>query len=284
MEELRRKKRSHEELVKRMTAVQSGRKTRILRMLGKIRGDAVEAASSELRIAVVNSTLRYPDYSTNQHDIEVDLRHLDEASPNYWVEAVRCINKRLDHAFDRRLDEEPISHISVFALARIPLLVHLGTRLSDKVATDLYQRHRTPIEGWAWPGGETVQFEFVEAEPLSGASVTMAMSISGSVRVESLDPTLRSGGVIEVRPIAIEPHRSILNSPETLQNARGAIERALRRIEAVVGRDGEIKLLGAIPAPVAVAFGRELLRDVSPRVAIYDFTGDVYQRMMEVKV
>jgi len=284
VEELRKKKQSHEELVKQMTAVNLGRKTRVLRMLGKIRGQQTEATAAELRMAVVNSSLRYPDYSTNRHDIDVDLRHLDETSPNYWNEAVRCIDTRLNHAFDMRLDEEAISHISVFALARIPLLVHLGTRLSDKVHTDLYQRHRTPTEGWMWPGGNTVQFEVVERERLAGPSVTLAMSISGSVATDRLDPPLRSGGVLEIRPSSVEPNRDLLNSPETLQAVRGAIEKAIRRIESIVGRSGGIRLLGAIPAPVAVAFGRELLHGVSPRVHVYDFTDNAYHQMMEILV
>lgn len=282
--ELRSKKQAHEELVKRMTGVDAGKKTRVMRVLGTIRGHRAEATASELRIAIVNSTLRYPEYSTSHNDIDVDLRSLDEASPTYWYQAVEMINRKLDHALDTRLDEASIAHLSVFALARIPLLVHLGSRLSDKIATDIYQRHRTPVEGWIWPAGETVEFGWKESVPVNGNVATIVMSVSGNVRFDQIDRSLTEGGLIEIRPVGIEPHRDIINSFDTLQSARSTIEKVLRRLEATVGRQGEIRLLGAIPASVAVMFGRELLRGVTPKVAIYDFIDNQYQQMLSVTV
>jgi hypothetical protein len=40
-----------------------------------------------------------------------------------------------------------VHHLSVFAFARLPLLVYLGSCLDDTIATDIYQRHRLN-EAW----------------------------------------------------------------------------------------------------------------------------------------
>ena len=45
-----------------------------------------------------------------------------------------------------------IRHISLFAAARIPLLVYLGSKLDDKIPIDLYQKHRGGNEDWHWDG------------------------------------------------------------------------------------------------------------------------------------
>lgn len=43
-----------------------------------------------------------------------------------------------------------IEHLSVFAIARLPLAIYLGAQLDDAVATDSYQRHRA-TDSWIWP-------------------------------------------------------------------------------------------------------------------------------------
>lgn len=44
------------------------------------------------------------------------------------------------------------SRIAVFGFARIPLLVHLGARLNDKVNALIFQRQRgDATNAWRWP-------------------------------------------------------------------------------------------------------------------------------------
>ena len=50
-----------------------------------------------------------------------------------------------------------MSHLSVFAFARLPLLVDLGAAIDDNVAVEVYQRHRSTDE-WAWLDEKDVDF------------------------------------------------------------------------------------------------------------------------------
>jgi hypothetical protein len=53
-----------------------------------------------------------------------------------------------------------ITHMSVFAIARLPLLIYLGCKLDDGAPVDVYQRHRGS-ESWLWPEIDDPGTQFV---------------------------------------------------------------------------------------------------------------------------
>src|SRR5581483_11574111 len=85
--------------------------------------------------------------------IEIDLRHIAgeaTAGPEYYRMATARIDEVLEHKLGEGVGQEQIVHLSVFAFARLPLLIYLGAHLEDNVPTDIYQRHRA-TEAWEWP-------------------------------------------------------------------------------------------------------------------------------------
>ena len=98
---------------------------------------------------------------------------------------------------------EEIADLSVFAFARLPLLVYLGAHLDDNVPTDIYQRHRA-TERWEWPDpGADVRFriDVPEAAP-DGSQAAPVMNVSGSIEPDEVPG-----------PLA---HLSRLSSPWTM--------------------------------------------------------------------
>lgn len=77
----------------------------------------------------------------------------------FWDAAQQSVDDVLG-LVHQAVDSGDVEHISVFAIAPIPLLVYLGWRLDDKTPTRLYQKHRDPFVGWSWTDqGEPVEFE-----------------------------------------------------------------------------------------------------------------------------
>jgi len=81
--------------------------------------------------------------------IKGDLR--TERSPSFWAVERANLEEHYKQIVRPLLARADDPHVSVFALAPQPLLVLLGTLLSDKFRVAAYQRHREPEPGWAWP-------------------------------------------------------------------------------------------------------------------------------------
>src|SRR5436190_21411863 len=85
------------------------------------------------------------------------------------------------------MDVHETGHISLFALAPIPLLVYLGRQLSNKVPVDPYQRHRD-TEDWAWKtDGKPVGYKFRRIHKgTDHTKVAITLPLSGPIKTKDL--------------------------------------------------------------------------------------------------
>lgn len=269
---LRQYKTEHESRVKYLTGLGVEHETVVLRVIGNIRGDSVSVSNEEVRTAVLDAG-RYPRYLGDERAIEIDLQSLpQEVDSEYWKTALSKIDEVVQRLVSPAIEAKQVAHLSVFALARIPILIHLGNILGDKVITDLYQRHRDDPVGWKWRKCEPIQFEFQNIQAgTDKKKIALLISLSGKISKKELPSHIDSEYyVYEITPLGKEPNRSILVSREILDSYQRTYQNALRTIEAEHGLGGELHLFTAIPAPVAVICGRELLKDVSPKLHVYD--------------
>jgi CBASS immunity sensor of nucleotide second messenger signals len=163
-------------------------------------------------------------------------------------------------------------HVSVFALAPIPLLVFLGRELSNKVPSDLYQRHRD-TEAWAWKsGGRQVRYAVRRLrEGAARARVALVLSLSGTIRIRDLPKEIRGATVYEITLAGHVPRPTFLRTREDLEGFRTAYQEALGLIVRNHGLLRTIELFPAVPAPIAVLCGRELLPKVHPALRVWDY-------------
>ncbi len=195
--ELVRRKTQHENEIRHQTGLTTDRRTTILRVQGWVRGAAMELSKDTAALAVIRSSDRFPLFQPafDQNGIEIDLRHLpgeEEGSPEYYVAA----RKKIDAGVRERLYEgirtNQVHHLSVFAIARLPLLVYLGWALEDGVATDVYQRHRRSGD-WLWPtDGQDTRFivETLRDGPANATDAVLITNLSGTTHLENLPDDL----------------------------------------------------------------------------------------------
>lgn len=155
VERLRKIKHDHEDWVRRMTGLDRNRGTVVLRMIGEVRGNAVELSKPAASDAILRSDERFPDFplSFEQYGVEIDLRHIPgEAAGTeyYWQSGMAKIDEVINHKLREAVRSEDIRHLSVFGFARLPLLTYLGSALDDTFEVAIYQRHRSTSD-WAWP-------------------------------------------------------------------------------------------------------------------------------------
>jgi len=265
---LRQHKKAHEDRVFMLTETKPDRHTVALVLKARIGNKTVSVSLPEIQQAVD------PRYLGPRDLVVLDLTAIgDQAEHEYWSIAAKEIDPRTRTLYEQIFESGPARHISVFALGPIPLLVHLGTRLSDKVPLTLYQRHRD-TEGWRWKErGQVAAYAFRRLRSgTDAAAAALLLSLSGRIREDELPGTIdRRFSVYEITLSNMEPTPRFLEREESLHVFRDVFMAAIRRI--VSGHQGleRLHLFPAVPAPVAVALGRDLMAKRDPAVLVYDY-------------
>lgn len=267
VEDLRAQKREHEARIKRVTGLGPSMQTTVVQFTAMIGTFKPTIGKDEVSAALLP---RYPaDWVC-----EIDLTALgaETGGPMYEL-ACRRIDQEIDKLHAQGGDLERTHHLSVFGFAPIPLLVKLGHAIGNKTATDFFQCHRNKAERWAWFEGEEVA-QFNCATLRRGrdpAKVALVLALSGPVTSDSIPSTIDDA--FTVYEIGLENRPSttaFLRQREDLEAFREAYRSLLARIRGEHAGVRELHVFPAVPVPVAVACGFDLLPKVDPELVIYD--------------
>jgi hypothetical protein len=260
-------KKQHEDRIRHVTGLGPDRKTAVLSVQTVIGKQTVAIPFHQIVEALS------PRYPVSQQGTVVDLTQVHEESDAFLEIAQQMIDQRISRLLDQGGEGEQSGHVSVFALAPIPLLIFLGSRLSNKVAVDVYQRHRD-TENWTWKNsGNPVGYDFRRLQ--SGTDrerVALVLSLSGTVDRDSLPEQIdKTFFVYELTLKDQIPNPTFLRMRRDLEEFRNAYHLTLGTIVRDHGALQYLHLFPAVPAPVAVLCGRERLPKVHPALRVYDF-------------
>ena len=286
---LRERKQEHEDEVRHQTSLTKSRRTVILRLAGDIRGSRMELPRDTAVEAVIGSGGRFPVFpgAYDQKSVEIDLRSIDgeeNADAKYYEAAVAKINKAVDHRVRPGILSEEIQHMSVFAIARVPLLVHLGTRLDDGFMIDVYQRQRS-TQNWVWASedpGTTFTVAQVRVVDGSTGDAVLITNLSGTTPLTDLPTDLDEATVFQIDPRP-EPAEDLFAHPAVLNRFEVALRGFFTGLESSHKGLKRVHLFGAIPISPAVTLGRILKSTgLRPTLVTYDRTDNGYVQALEV--
>lgn len=288
-------KHDHEDWIRRMTGLERNRGTAILRMIGSIRGDAVELSKPAASEAVLRSDSRFPEFplSLEHYGFEIDLRHLPgegRSQDSYWNAAKATIDEVIAHKLKDALTRERVRHLSVFGFARLPLLVYLGSKLDDTFDVTIYQRHRS-TGNWSWPeSSEKVEFTLdrhpssdLAAQGASGTGGVLILNVSGTIQPDELPEQVASLPRWILAPAHTTPSVDLISSPEALDSFTGRIRTLLSELERTDKRMPALHIFAALPLSAAIALGRARDAHIHPPFIIYDRGSEGYRGVLEIK-
>jgi len=260
-------KKRHDQRIYHVTGLGPEQKTSILILKSKIGDQMVTVPFDQIIQAI---TPRYP-YSKD--GLTIDITQLPATDDSFIKAACATISQELMVFFSSGGEFQKSGHISLFALAPIPVLAFLGSKLSNKVPLDLYQRHRDK-EDWSWKNNQTTAIYDIRKlqDGSDSENVALVLSLSGSISVDRLPENIKSvQSIYEITLSNITPNPTFLNSRTDLESFRNIYQTALGIILKSNPNAKCINLFPAVPAPIAVLCGRELLPKVHPEMHIYDY-------------
>jgi hypothetical protein len=211
-------------------------------------------------------------YPADDKGCVIDLSTLDDGSEAYYKVATEKIARSVESLYDPGMYVDPPRHISLFALAPMPLLMFLGRRLSNKTPVDLYQRHRD-TQTWTWKdSGQPAQYLLNKVrEGTERDKVALVLSLSAALDMESFPPHIDSTFTIYEMVLEDQLHTPLfLRQRQDLDAFRDVYHQALAEILRDHGSIPSIDIFPAVPAPIAVLCGFELFPKVSPKLRVFD--------------
>jgi hypothetical protein len=196
---------------------------------------------------------RYP-----AEDRAIELAMIDYAGEEHDEEFWRTEQRNLTRKFGQRvspfLADGTIRHLSVFARGPQPLLIKLGSILTDIPSVEVYQLHREP-QDWKWHAHPS-RFRFILEQPKQVAGPpALVLALSANLSEKRITAVI--GEHVTIWRVTIEdPNNDFLKSKKQLRQFRELARRLMVQIKDAHGQDAILNVFPAVPAAVAVELGR----------------------------
>ncbi len=261
-------KREHEQRIRLLTESREDAQTHVLLLQAPIDGQDVAINTTDAFRAIL------PQYPAEEDAILIDLSGtaLRADTNGFFPLMAHSLTARVSRLLQRHAGQLRMKSLSVFALAPVPLLVHFGSLLGDMNRVDLYQRHRDR-QDWTWGEEEEVGtfYEMLKPESCAnnGQEIALLLSISEPVVHARVQAALGSAPLVyEIR--AREPSRDFLTSRKRLEMFGYEVRKLLYEFRTWHEHHRVIHLFAAVPAPVAIEFGRSL-KEFDPPFLVYEY-------------
>ena len=258
-------KAEHERRIELATSIVPEKKSHIL-----LYGANIGGFSSPLRYSETAPALFPRRYPADDKPIDLGMRNssFQDRSPSFWTIESDNLTTLFDKRVRERLASGDISHLSVFALAPQPLLILLGSILTDIAAVDVFQLHREP-KGWEWPSDGVCQEVLVQEPESNDGPPALVLSLSATVAHERIAAVL--GDKVSVWNVTIDtPHNDFVKSPKQLAAFRFLMRKMMDKIKSRHSQETALHIFPAMPVSLAVELGRIRMPKADMPWQVYD--------------
>lgn len=258
-------KTNHENRIEILTAIALDKRSHVL-----LYGANIGSQSSPLSFAAAARAMVPDYYPADPHPIELGLQNssFEDTTAQFWDIESEHLRNMITHQVRPRLRSAEISHLSIFALAPQPLLILLGSLLSDIPAAEVFQLHREP-QTWKWQD-DPKEFGFAVDEPSQiDGEPALVFALSATVTADRVQGAL--GRNAPTWQVTIPtPHNDFLASRKQAQVFRQQMRLLMDRIKARHGSNATIHVFPAMPVALAVEFGRIQMPKADLPLIVYD--------------
>jgi hypothetical protein len=250
-EELFDMKKRHEERVRRILSIGKDRFSTVIIYAANVGCHNCVISHDE-----VNDTLLLDGwYPSDSRPIELGLVNssVKDKTLEYWEIERKNLEQQFHLKVEQYVQTNRMSRFSVFAIAPMPLLVLLGTLISDKFDAHVYQLHKEP-RSWTWQTDKVQPYIVKEPEKKTGKPI-MVFSLSSAAIRDRVDK-LYEGQDVSIWELTIpEPNNDYLRSREQLEDFRVKVRSILEDINLHTPNNEAIDVHMAMSVSCAIALG-----------------------------
>ena len=258
-------KRRHEEFIARIVACKQYKESQALTLRAKIGEHVPDNFDNNMLLESIINNHKQP--KTNTPISLLDISDLDDSQTAYWEFAKQSLTTKFKQILDTHSD---ISAWSIFAIAPQPLLILLGSLLTELHDVDIYQSHRIN-NTWTWPTDNNDKIEFKILEPINAHldNVAIKFSLSADITDERVIKVL--GETTSIWEIKIDtPNENFVKNYTIQTEFKAAFGKVLNDINRLRSDIEEINLFPAVPQSLAVCIGQKRMPKTDKKFVIYD--------------
>ena len=281
VERLQKMKAKHEQRIERQTSLSEEKRSLIVTY-----GANIARFSPSLNYNLIKTTIAPTHYPSEDRAIDLGLKsEYDEIDKLYWQTEADTLERNVrTQLYDRiKSGDEKVSHISLFALAPMPLLIKLGTLLPDMYNIEVYQKHREP-NSWNWQEPQTgvIDNPFILNTPTQHAGkavLVIALSAPITERIKKF----YDNEEICMWEISIDsPQLDFLKYRKQLEYFRDKVRDVFKDIKQNYPNH-ELHVHMAMPNSCAIEFGRAWMHKVDADLVLYDTFNDKENEAITIK-
>lgn len=269
VEILKNMKKKHEERIELVTSIDTNKQTNIITYTAK-----VGKKNTLINFARATEAIIPEWYPADKCEIDLSLNNssFEDNDKFYW----ELESKNLESLFSEKVKHRFNSnnqHYSIFAIAPQPLLIKLGTLISDIYNAEVYQLHREPST-WKWQKSDDDFAYKVLHNGKQSNKVALNISLSGDIDNSRIESVL--GNDISIWTLTINnADNDFLKSRKQLSKFRETFRKLLNDIKISNTSYDEIHVFPAMPVAIAVEVGRTWMPKADLNMKIYDENKDL---------
>lgn len=258
-------KREHEEFIERVVASKQYKESQALTLRAKIGEHVPDNFDNNMLIESIINNHKRPKRNTPISLL--DISDLDDSQPAYWEFAKQSLITKFKQIVDTHND---ISAWSIFAIAPQPLLILLGSLLTELHDVDIFQKHRIN-NTWAWPTDNNDKVNFKILEPTNANLDNIAIKFSLSADITDNRVTEVLGESTSIWEIKIDsPNINFVKNSIIQTDFKNVFGTVLNDINRIRSDIKEINLFPAVPQSLAVCIGQKRMPKADKIFVIYD--------------
>lgn len=258
-------KKEHEDLIARIVACKRYKKSQALTLRAKIGEHIPDRFDNNLLIESIINNHKQP--KTNTPISLLDVCDLDDSQTAYWEFSKQSLITKFKQIVDTHSD---ISAWSIFAIAPQPLLILLGSLLTELHDVDIYQKHRIN-NTWTWPidNNDKVKFKVLKPANTNLDNIAIKFSLSADISDNRITEVL--GESTSIWEIKIDsPNVNFVKNSAIQTDFKDVFGTVLNDINRIRPDKKEIKLFPAVPQSLAVCIGQKRMPKADKIFVIYD--------------
>ena len=273
VETLRRWKQEHEDRIEVLTGIspETPRST-IMKVQVNI-GDRLIGIADE---AIFNAMFSQdpPKFPLDKKGISIRETDFDRTAEEvHWQKfAETRIKNKIDRHLEEGIDGASVKHLSIFAIAPMPLLMYLGKCVGDTIQADIYQSHRDiedTNKSWSWKDREiqplNIRTEYPKGE--KGENIALVIALSDHIEADKCEDFIQRGFAV-YKMFVEKPSPHLIQSPSHIEEFSRSFRDLLNLIQKDHGKNCNIYLLPAVGVSIGIQIGRSLLPTKDPNIFV----------------